>query len=375
MSNDVDPTNAMPEAGTTSDAAVGDALFAQMDGSVGTPATSEREVWQPEAQPTTTSDLESLIDQDEAPVGDAEPAPEPAADVPTIDELELKVKGVKDPVKVPKNWDDPQVQELLNKGARFDVKMQEIAKQTQDLEARLKQTDDYAEKSEIADRVNSAKEFLKDGHKKHALAAIFGDSTESFIASLVEDEVAYQSASPEERLNIDLARQKQNEQLRAKNDSDRIAKLEARINARSEQVQEAEFTGYIEDAKTRYDLGQWVEDADAASDLNDMLHTAAMSDIVRLQRSRESKGLSNVDQRDIRRAYASRAKRLIASQDSQSSKLADEKVAKQSEAAAANAQVASTKNYGQPSVNDMLKKAGGSMSDLVDMFRGRGGKI
>ena len=172
-------------------------------------------------------------------------------------------------------------------------------------------------------------------------------------------------------MNLDLAKQKRNEQLRAQQDSDRIAKLEARINARSEQAQEAEFTGYIEDAKGRYDLKQWVEDADVASGLNDTLQKAAMADIISMQRSREAKGLSNITQRDIRRIYATKAKLLIGNIERTSSKVADQKVAEQSKVAAENAQVASTKQYGQPSVSELLKKTGGSMSDLVDMFRGR----
>ena len=369
--SDIDETNHMPDAASTTDAQLGNALMNQMSGTEGTAV--DREVWTPEPDVRQSSDLESVIDANAAPAPELAADGEPVVptDAVTIDQIELKVKGSKEPIKIPKNWEDPKVQELLNKGARFDVKMREMAQQSKDLEAKIKLTEDYSDKAEIAERVESARRLLENGHKEHALSTIFGENTEAFIQELVNERVAYESASPEKRLQLDLQKQKNNEQLRSQNDTDRIAKLEAQINARSAQVQEAEFTGYLEDANSRYDLNQWVEDADVASNLNEMLRDSAMADIIRIQRSRESKGEANITQRDIRRIYANKAKRLVSNQDSSSSKIADKKVAAQSEVAVANAQVASTRNYGQASIESEWKKNGGSMSELVDLMRGR----
>lgn len=383
MSNPVDQSAQLPDASSTSTANIGDQLHAMMSGGTSS-ATVVPEAFKPEFEVKTSSDLDSLVDANEAqasnpsvPEGDAEVKPEVNSETggDEVEHLELKVKGRKEPFKVPKNWEDPKVQELLNKGARFDTRMQELAKAQKELQAKLEKTRDYESKAEVAERVEAARQLMEQGYGEHALASVLGDTAESFLDSLVEERIKYREASPEERLQMDLERQKKVEQLQRQRYADRIAKLEAQINARSEQVREAEFSGYIEDAKGRYDLGQWVEDDSMASSLNDMLHSAAMSDIIKLQRQREARGEENISQRDIRRAYANRAKILIDGYRSQSSKLAQEQVAQQAEVATKTAQVASTKNYGQSDVMSQWQKSGGSMSDLVDMFRQKGGII
>lgn len=379
-----DATKAMPTAGTTD---LGAAMRSAISGQE-TPTTTNREAYEPEITPRGTSDLESLIDSDTAEEpkeftpgsddvstadtdSDPEVGPEGTTDN-NVPEVELKVKGFKEPQKIKLDPNDETLKSLLNKGIRFEKKMAETAEQRRALEQRLSQLQDYEAKAEVAERVEAARKLAEQGYHQHALSTIMGESADSFIDTLVEERIQYQNASPEERLQIDLDRQKKQEALQRQRDADRIAKLEAQINSRSEEVREAEYTGYIDDAKSRYDLSQWVDDSDVADSLNDMLNSAAMSDILKLQRQREAKGESNITQRDIRRAYAKRAKQLIQHQERQSSKIADEKVSQQAETAAKNAKVASTKNYEQSDIMSEWQKSGGNMSDLVDMFRKTG---
>lgn len=322
-----------------------------------------------------TTDLEALQDQASEPavdpkvkdvVGNDPPVDEPGED----DFIELKVKGRKEPVKIPKKWDDEKVQEYLNKGARFDTKMSELAQMQKDLQAERERLKDYDSKSEVASRVAEAQKLAAEGYREHALRVLLGDQAEEYIDAITAEREEYKNADPMRRLEIEKERSEREKALRTKQAEDKIAELEARLNARSEEVQEAEYTGYIEDAKSRYDLSQWVEDADHASDLNDMLEASAMREIQRLQRQREAEGRENITQRDIRRAFATRAKRLVANIEGQSSKKADAKVSQTAETAKKNAQVASTKAYADGS-NPLAdwSKSGGSMSDLVNAMR------
>lgn len=323
-----------------------------------------------------TTDLESLQDAaSNEPKVDPKPedvvSPEPAVeDVDDTEYLELKVKGRKEPVKVPKNWDDEKVQEYLNKGARFDTKMSELAQIQKDLQAERERLKDYDSKAEVASRVEQAQKLAAEGYREHALRVLLGDQAEEYIDAITSEREEYKNADPMRRLEIEKERAERDKTLRTKQAEDKIAELEARLNARSEEVQEAEYTGYIEDAKSRYDLSQWVEDSDHASDLNDMLEASAMREIQRLQRQREADGRENITQRDIRRAFATRAKRLVANIEGQSSKKADAKVSQTAETAKKNAQVASTKAYadGSNPLADWSKK-GGSMADLVNAMR------
>lgn len=370
MNTKEDATNSMPESSPDSNA--GDALHAMMNG-YEAPTVSQHEPVEKETHFSSTTDLEALADSQD---GEGQPSdsiiPEVEAEVKpeAVDELELKVKGFKQPVKVRKDFEDPKVQELLNKGLRFDKRMQELAKAQKDLQTKLTSQNDYADKAEIAERVEAARALMQDGYSEHALGTLLGDSTQEFLDNLVEERIKYQNASPEERLGIDLERKERQRQLSEKQATDKIAKLEAQINARSEQAQETEFSGYIDGAKSKYDLAQWIDDGDTADYWNDVLHTTAMRDIVKLQRQREADGQQNISDRDIRRAYAQHVKRIMSNLNRQSEKIADTKVAQQSEVAAKNAQVASTKNYGQDkNVLSDWQKSGASMSDLVDIMR------
>ena len=376
MTNKIDATDAMPSQ--SGDANLGDALFSAMSGETPTQVPTETHV--NEVFKDTSSDLENLLAQDSKP--DPEPqatesSEEPSADTdatPEVDEIEFKVKGFKEPVKLPKNWEDPKVQEYINKGIRFDKRMAELAQVQKDLQGKLEQVNDYADKAELADKVAAARSLMESGHSEEALQTLLGESTNDMLESLVEERIKYQNASPEERLKMDLARKERQRSLREKQDADRIAKLEAQINARSEQVREAEYSGYIEDAKSRYDLSQWIQDADEASSLNEMVDAAAMKAIVNLQRRKEANGEPNITQRDIRREYANRVKRVLKGLERQSSSNATEQVSKQAEVAKQNAQVASTKNYEQTDVLKEWEKSGQSMSELVDLL-GRGGVL
>ena len=381
MTIPVDPTNSMPASSPSMD--LGSALHSAMNGRE-SPTTLVREEYVPENPTVRTSNmqdiemaneraaseepsLEALASQDEA-------APVESAPVFDGPEVELKVKGYKDLQKVKLDPNDDSLKSLIGKGMRFDKAMQELSKQKAEVAAQIEKYQDYESKSDVASKVAIAQDLISKGYGEHALRTILGEGTEDFISDLVSARIQYENANPEERLQLDLNREKRNDQLARANDADKIAKLEARLDARSESIQEAEYSGYVEDARGRYDLSQWVDDSDTASGLNDMLHRSAMSDILQLQKQREAQGLGNITQRDIRRAYAQRAKILISGHESQSSKIADSKITAQTEVAAKNAQVASTKNYGQSDVVSDWKKSGGSMSDLVDMMS-RGSKI
>lgn len=379
------PTTANNDLGAALEAAMNGQGDSVSVGSAPQPTTSERPVnggssdlenMQEATPPSDNSDVPPLGDGSADLADPSSAGPDgPAGNPSEFPEVELKVKGYDEPVKVKLDPNDDSLKSLLNKGQRFDKAMQQLAQQRKDLEAKLAGLADYDSKAEIASRVEAAKEYMENGYSDAALNVILGDRAEEFIQTLVEDRIAYQNATPEERLKMDIERQNKNEQLRRKQDEDRIAKLEAQINSRSEEVRQAEFRGYVEDAKSRYDLSQWVEDTDTASDLNDMLHTTAMADIVKLQRQREAKGEPSVTQRDIRRAYATRAKRLVQGYQRQSQETANQTIAEQSQVAKQNAQVASTRNYGSNDALSQWREQGGTMADFVDALSKRGGII
>jgi len=220
--------------------------------------------------------------------------------------------------------------------------------------------------------VARAQALASEGYREEAMAELLGESSEEYINSIVESRIAYQNASPEERLQLDIEKERKSKSLGERRSAEEIEKLKKQIESRADNVQESEYQGHIESAKDRYDLNQWIDDPSEASSLNDMLHSAALNDVIKLQKRRELNNEPNVTQRDIRRAYATRAKVLLNHTKRQSLEMADKKVEEQSKVAEQSAAVASTKNYKQQS-SPITK--GMSMSDIVDKFRRGGGLI
>ena len=324
---------------------------------------------------STQSDLEMMSSVDdenntEDPIEDSTQSDEKPDSVGP--EIELKVKGFKDLQKVKLDPNDENLKGLLNKGIRFEKVMADTAAKRKALEAKLSEQEDYSEKAEVAQRVARAQALASEGYREEAMAELLGESSEEYINSIVESRIAYQNASPEERLQLDIEKERKSKSLGERRSAEEIEKLKKQIESRADNVQESEYQGHIESAKDRYDLNQWIDDPSEASSLNDMLHSAALNDVIKLQKSRELNNEPNVTQRDIRRAYATRAKVLLNHTKRQSLEMADKKVEEQSKVAEQSAAVASTKNYKQQS-SPITK--GMSMSDIVDKFRRGGGLI
>ena len=356
------------------------ALGSAIDQAMGqTPLEESSPVFDEAVNDKAVSDLDNLGEWDNEDPIDNEPSSEdeinvseePASD-DNVPELELKVKGYKEAQKIKLDPNDDNLKSTLNKGLRFEKVMAETAAKRKELESRLAKMEDYEKHSATAKRVETAQSLLEGGYKHEALQEILGDSAQDLIEQLVQEEVDYRSASPEDQLKMDADRERRQSTLAEKRAQDRIKQLEEKLNGRAEEIRESEYQGHFDTAKSKYDLNQWIDDPAEASSLNEMLHTTAMNDVIKLQRKRELAGEPDVTQRDIRRAYAQRAKQIVNHTKRSSSEMADKQVAQQTEAATESAKVASTKNY-KPSKS--VSEFNGSMADLVDAFRKGSGII
>lgn len=381
-----------PAAEETKTAQLGDLMHQMLNPTAsGSVAVDREAVDRTEKIPKHVSSVENMMTFEErlaqaesAPSDAQEPAnsentenletgSETTSDVPTnpsIPELELKVKGFKELQKIALDPENEKLREYVGKGMRFDRVMQETAKQRKLLEQQIQKFQNYGDLEKQIKQLESAKQLLKEGHGPQALGQLLGDDAPGLIENLVDEEIRYRNASPSERLEIELERRKRSEQLERQKSADKIAELEAQINNRSVDERKTEFSGYIQSAKDRYDLSQWVDDPDV-SDLNSMLQSGAMAEIVSTQRQKEARGENPITEREIRRIFATKAKKIVDLYKRQASKLADEKIEQQSKVATKNAQVTSTQNYGKADPLAEWQKSGGSMMDLLDMMNPR----
>jgi hypothetical protein len=316
-------------------------------------------------EPASNVESENTSSDTPAESGSEEPA---NTNIPS---LELKVKGFRDPQKINLDPNDEKLREYINKGMRFDKLSQEAAQQRKAMEDQIAKYQNYNDLASKVAKLDEVTKLLSEGHGPSALSMLLGDGSSEHINSMIDNEIKYRNASPSERLEMDLHKQKLDDQLREQKNAARIAELEAQIKTRSDSDRQAEYSGYIQDAESRYDLSQWVDDPDVDS-LNKMVKSDAMNEIWATQRQREAQGKDPITQRDIRRIFATKAKRLLDLSKRQAEQLADTKITQQSEIATKNAQVASTSNYGSKDVMGEWKKAGGTMTELLDLFKTQG---
>src|SRR5210317_804663 len=129
---------------------------------------------------------------------------------------------------------------------------------------------------------------MEKGHHDAALRSIMGEEAyNSYLNSKIEEEVSYRNASPEERAQIEAKRQAIARSLEDDERKAEIDRLREELEAQRSSVTEQQYSGYLENARTTYDLGKWIDDSEMAGELNESLQLAANSEIVREQQLRE----------------------------------------------------------------------------------------
>ena len=320
------------------------------------------------AIPRQASDIDSLQEegiQEEAPaVLEDAPAAEPEGD-----KITLKVNGK----EIEYDFSDRErIKADIQKGMAAQAKLKQAAalrKENEALKARLEGSGDLAS-------YKKAQALLEKGYTDHAIKSILGDKNwDKFLSGKLEEEIAYRNADPVERAEIEARRQGAAQKYQDDERLSEIQRLREELEATTTSISEQQYSNYLESARSSYDLGKWIEDAEISSELNDSLILAADTEIVREQQRRENaqqrgEAVKDVNAHEIKKIYHKHAKRFLKHYKTSAEKMADETVRTQASQAKKTAQVASQKNYSTPNAIEEHLKSGGSMMDLLARLGG-----
>jgi len=312
------------------------------------------------------SSLDALEDANRAaqsqPSPEQQAAPEQTAEEKALEKLKVNGKEIEFDFS-----DKERVRQEVQKGLAAQQRLK-LAKQIRQENERLKAQLESLAPSKEAESLKKARQLMEKGHHDAALRSIMGEEAyKSYLDSKIDEEVNYRNASPEERAQIEAKRQAL---ARALEDDERkaeIDRLREELESQRSSVTEQQYSGFLQNARSTYDLGKWIDDGEMAGELNDSLQLAANNEIVREQQLREraqemGEYAPDLSDKDIRKIYHKHARRLLSFYKKSSSVAATQKIEQQSQQAQAAAQAASTRNY---SNQNPLQGWNGSMEELL----------
>lgn len=268
-------------------------------------------------------------------------------------------------------WDFSNRENLkaeLQKGLSAQQKLKKAKEVLRENEALKKRVTD----NESLSPLKKAQSLLEKGYTEHAIKSVLGDKNwESFLQKKIDEEIEYRSADPLQRAEIDSKRHESLRKYQENEQLERIKEAEERVLKREEAIIEQQFQGFLESASTKYDAGQWIEDSEMASALNESLSLAANNEIIQLQQIRERKRelgahVDDVNARDIHQIYRKHALRIFKPYGKLQAQQATQRVETQSQQATQAAQAASQRNYSTSNIIADVMKRGGGMNDILD---------
>ena len=316
-----------------------------------------------------SSSLDALEDANRAAQSQpSQPAQEQTAEEKALEKLKVNGKEIEFDFS-----NKELVKQELQKGLAAQQRLK-LAKQIRQENEKLKAQLESLAPSKEAENLKKARQLMEKGHHDAALRSIMGEEAYSaYLNSKIDEEVKYRNASPEERATIEARRQALARQLEDDERKAEIDRLRQELEAQRSSVTEQQYSGYLEDARSTYDLGKWIDDSEMAGELNESLQLAANSEIVREQQLREraqemGEYAPDVSSKEIRKIYHKHARRLLSFYKKSSDVAATKKIEQQSQQAQAAAQAASTRNY---SNQNPLQGWNGSMEELLARMSGK----
>jgi len=316
-----------------------------------------------------SSSLDALEDANRASQNQSPSAPSEQTEQEKVLE-KLKVNGK----EIEFDFSDKErVKQEIQKGLAAQQRLK-LAKQIRQENEKLKaKLESLAPSKEVED-FKKARQLMEKGHHDAALRSIMGEEAyNKYLSSKVSEEVDYRNASPEERASIQAKRDAIVRQLEEDERKAEIENLRAELESQRASVTEQQYSGYLEDARSTYDLGKWIDDGEMAGELNESLQLAANNEIVREQQLREraqelGEYAPDVSSKEIRKIYHKHARRLLSFYKKSADVAATQKIEQQSQQAAQAAQLASQRNYTNKSPLDGWN---GSMEELLSRINGK----
>lgn len=222
---------------------------------------------------------------------------------------------------------------------------------------------DYAQVKEQAEVWDQLSELKSKGHLEQVVQAVLGDEFEAFMESVRDEVITFHEGTPDERNELLQKKQNKVQEWKDEQARKRIEKLENELSSREEKValDRLETTGTS--MLRKYDMSQYVDDPDEASELNDTMWELAWTNVKKSLGDRDVQPSSV----EIERAFARAARLLRGSRQKATDNAVAAKLEKKKTEAKKAAKTAATSKY--TGSNDIKGKWDGrTAKSFFDLF-------
>jgi hypothetical protein len=185
--------------------------------------------------------------------------------------LELEIKAAKGMHKFKLDPNDPDLIDTLQKGVgakQAFTKAAQLEKKLKEYEAKLADVEPARGKATVMDEITS---LIEKGYTSQAVKALLGDKYDDFRRKEIVSHVDYESASPDERYQLDLQRKEQEKSWMEHQKTQEADKLRQELNALKEQAVEEKWHGVATRLFSKYSLDGFIKDPVRAQEANEML--------------------------------------------------------------------------------------------------------
>lgn len=247
-----------------------DLLSSLSEGSFQEPAATE----QPDTATVNTGteeDAGNSGDDIDGIVNEIAPEPPPSF-------TKLKVKADKGEHEFELSPDNEELKKTLSLG----VMARRLQAERDQLKKQIDKFKDYDSVQKEASTLKEINELASKGYTTQAVKALLGDKYDEFRRAEILGAIEYESASPEDRFNIDRQRIAKEKELSEWQKNKRIEELEKRMQEREEAIEFDRWNTIGTQLMQKYSMENFVADKDQATKLNNLMYKAAWNEMAEL---------------------------------------------------------------------------------------------
>jgi hypothetical protein len=202
---------------------------------------------------------------------DDKPAPSNDDDLGFTDSatpLSVEIKAAKGMHKFDLRPDNEELIRTLQQGVGARQAVAEAAKYRKLYEDAQKEKATYAETQKKADLLTEITALSEQGYTAQAIKALLGNKYEDFRKQEILGTIDYESASPDERYEMDKARAEREKQWEIGQRDKKLAEYERRLKEREEKAEEDKWHAIGEKLASKYDMSSFISDPELAEEAN-----------------------------------------------------------------------------------------------------------
>lgn len=278
------------------------------------------------------------------------------------DGSEVEIRAFKQDHKFKLDPKDELLRKTLSLGVAAPKWKQKLSEVTDELSALKKDSGHHKERAQVWDELRDLRD---NGHYEEVARMVLDDKFDEFRDAILNEYTVGQSGSEAERYELERSRTSRAQKYREEQSRKEIERLRTDLEGREDATREQTMRSTGEAVLRKYDMSQYVDDADEAQELNEMLWEMSWADVNR----KFGEGDELPSSLEIQRAFARRAKLLRGGRSRAVENQVQQVTDTKREEARTAAKAAATKNYPSTAAKDIDKlKSARSARELFGLL-------